>query len=133
MIYFLLLSNLHTVKSILFIVCSVSFNIHVTTSIIKIWNSSITTNILLVFFCNQSFPQSPGNHWCSSSLKFCLYQNVTKMEWYIVCRLFSLYVEVPRLGGRIRAVATGLHYSQSNTKPEPHLQPTQQLVAMPDP
>ena len=35
--------------------------------------------------------------------------------------------------GLIGAVATGLHHSHSNTGSEPHLQPTPQLTAMPDP
>ena len=35
--------------------------------------------------------------------------------------------------GLIEAVATGLHYSHSNSGAEPHLQPTPQLPAMPDP
>ena len=35
--------------------------------------------------------------------------------------------------GRIGAVATGLHHSHSNAASEPHLQPTPQLTAMPDP
>ena len=34
---------------------------------------------------------------------------------------------------RIRAVAAGLHHSHSNAVSEPHLQPTLQLTAMPDP
>ena len=35
--------------------------------------------------------------------------------------------------GRIRAIAAGLHHSHSNTRSEPHLQPTPQLMATPDP
>ena len=35
--------------------------------------------------------------------------------------------------GLIGAVAAGLHQSHSNTGSEPHLQPTPQLTAMPDP
>ena len=34
---------------------------------------------------------------------------------------------------QIRAVATGLHHSHSNAGFEPHLLPTPQLTAMPDP
>ena len=37
----------------------------------------------------------------------------------------------PRLG--VRAAAAGLRHSHSNTRPEPHLQSTPQLMAMPDP
>ena len=35
--------------------------------------------------------------------------------------------------GPIGAVATGLHQSHSNAGSEPHLQPTPQLMATPDP
>ena len=35
--------------------------------------------------------------------------------------------------GRIRAVVTGLHHSHSKARYEPHLGPTSQLMAMPDP
>ena len=35
--------------------------------------------------------------------------------------------------GPIRAAATGLHHSHSHTRPEPHLGPTPQLMATPDP
>ena len=35
--------------------------------------------------------------------------------------------------GPIGAVAAGLHHSHSNAESEPHLQPTPQLMATPDP
>ena len=35
--------------------------------------------------------------------------------------------------GPIAATAAGLHHSHGNTRSEPHLQPTPQLTAMPDP
>ena len=35
--------------------------------------------------------------------------------------------------GQIRAAASGLHHSHSNARSEPHLKPTPQLVATPDP
>ena len=35
--------------------------------------------------------------------------------------------------GHIGAVATGLHHSHSDTRSEPHLQPTPQLMATLDP
>ncbi|RKM63539.1 hypothetical protein C0984_19550, partial [Clostridioides difficile] len=35
--------------------------------------------------------------------------------------------------GLIGAIAAGLHHSHSNTGSEPHLQPTPQLTATPDP
>ena len=39
----------------------------------------------------------------------------------------------PQARGQIGAVATGLRHSHSNTGSEPHLGPTPQLTAMPDP
>ena len=45
--------------------------------------------------------------------------------------LLPWYMEVPRLGGLIGAVAAGLHHS--NTGSEPRLRPTPQLTAMPGP
>ena len=41
------------------------------------------------------------------------------------------YTEVPRARGRIGARAAG--HSHSNARSEPHLRPTAQLMAMPDP
>ena len=35
--------------------------------------------------------------------------------------------------GLIGTFATGLHQSHSNARSEPHLQPTSQVMAMPDP
>ena len=35
--------------------------------------------------------------------------------------------------GPIGAIAAGLHHSHSNSRSEPHLRPTPQLMAMPDP
>ena len=43
------------------------------------------------------------------------------------------YMEVPRLGGLIGAVATSLHQSHSNMESELRLRPTPQLMATPDP
>ena len=42
-------------------------------------------------------------------------------------------MEVPRLGGQIRAAAADLYHSHSNAGSELHLCPTPQLTAMPDP
>ena len=41
-------------------------------------------------------------------------------------------MEVPRLGGRIRAVAAGLRQSHSNTRSKSSRRPTPQLTATPD-
>ena len=53
--------------------------------------------------------------------------------------VFCLYRATPvayggsQAGGLIRAVATGLHQSYSNAGTEPHLGPTPQRTATPDP
>ena len=57
---------------------------------------------------------------------------------YIFC-LFTISWAAPtayegsQARGLIGAVAAGLHQSHSNAGSEPHLQPTPQLMAMPDP
>ena len=43
------------------------------------------------------------------------------------------HMEVPKLKGQIRAVAAGLYHSHSNTRSEPRLQPTPQLMETSDP
>ena len=45
--------------------------------------------------------------------------------------LHPRHMEVPR--GPIGAVVAGLHHSHSNARSKPHLRPTPQLMAMPDP
>ena len=53
--------------------------------------------------------------------------------------LFFLFRATPdafggsQAGGLIASVATGLRHSYSNTESEPHLRPTPQLTATPDP
>ena len=42
-------------------------------------------------------------------------------------------VEVPRLGGHIRATAAGLHHSRISTGSNPRLRPTPQVMAISDP
>ena len=39
----------------------------------------------------------------------------------------------PQARGLIRAIAAGLHHSHSNTRSKPHLRPTPELTATPDP
>ena len=43
------------------------------------------------------------------------------------------HMEIPTLGSQIRTTAASLHHSHSNLGSEPHLWPTPQLMAMPDP
>ena len=65
---------------------------------------------------------------------------------YFLCSFFCLFVclfafsRAPPMAyggsqarGPVGAVATSLHYSHSNARYKLHLQPTRQLVAMPDP
>ena len=62
--------------------------------------------------------------------------HVQSFVWTFFFCLLGLYLrhlEVPRLGGSIRAVATSLRYSHSNAGSELHLQPTPQLMATLDP
>ena len=62
----------------------------------------------------------------------------TALIFFFFCP-FAIYLAAPakyggsQARGRIRAVAPGLRQSHSNTGTEPHLQPTPQLTAMPDP
>ena len=58
---------------------------------------------------------------------------------YLFIYLFSLFratavaCGASQARGQIRAVGPGLHHSHSSTRSEPHLQPTPQLTATPDP
>ena len=45
----------------------------------------------------------------------------------------SRHMEIPRLGNLTGAVAAGLHHSHRNTGSKLRLEPTLQLIAMPDP
>ena len=67
-------------------------------------------------------------------------REVSETPWlilfYFILSFFraapTAYV-VSQVRGQIRAVADGLHHSHSNEGSEPHLQPTPQLTATPDP
>ena len=54
---------------------------------------------------------------------------------FVFCpfRAIATAYEGSQARGRIGATAAGLHYSHSNAGFEPHLQPTPQLTAMPEP
>ena len=43
------------------------------------------------------------------------------------------YMEIPRLGGRIGAIAASLHHNHNNVRSEPHLGTSPQFMAMLDP
>ena len=58
--------------------------------------------------------------------------------WVFCCHFFLFRAAPSAYGGsqasgRIRAAAAGLQHSHSNAGSKPHLQPTPQLTAMPDP
>ena len=53
--------------------------------------------------------------------------------FFIFLRLHMQHTKVPWARGQIGAAAAYLHHSQSNAGSEPHLWPTHQLTAMPDP
>ena len=65
--------------------------------------------------------------------------NIKHSRWAVICPFFfflraaPLAYEGSQAKGQIRAVATGLYHSHSNWGSEPNLQPTPQVVAMPDP
>ena len=66
---------------------------------------------------------------------------LTKVEFLIIFNFFVFFFSraAPeayggsQTGGPIGAVAAGLHHSHSNVGSEPHLRPTPQLTATPDP
>ena len=58
---------------------------------------------------------------------FCLFVVVVAISWAAPAAYGGSQAR-----GLIGGVATGLHQSHSNAGPEPRLQPTPQLTAMPD-
>ena len=52
---------------------------------------------------------------------------------FILCRAASGAYGGSQAKGLIRAAAAGLHHSHSNLGSQPHLRPTPQLMAIPDP
>ena len=83
------------------------------------------------------------------SLKFVKFSNLLRNQlwsmsiiffnlFYFFCLFIFSRATPPAYGGsqargQIGAVAAGLRQSHSNARSEPHLQPTPQLTAMPDP
>jgi len=77
------------------------------------------------------------NHWTTRELP--------KHGFYLFYVFIFIFVFLPFLGplprhmggsqarGLIGAIAASLHQSHSNKGSEPHLRPTPQLTAMPDP
>ena len=53
--------------------------------------------------------------------------------FFVFSRAAPMVYRGSQARGLIGAVASGLHDSHSNARSEPHLRPTPQLTAMPDP
>ena len=77
---------------------------------------------------------------CFSQIRFLSAPSVAQMFFiylfiylfiYVFLGLHPRHMEIPRLG--VGAVATCLHHYHSNTRFEPHLRPTPQLMATSDP
>jgi len=75
-------------------------------------------------------------------LDFSLERNGTPLKFFFFFFFFCLFAFSrtalmayggSQARGQIGAAATGLHQSHSNAGSEPHLQPTPQLTATPDP
>ena len=75
-------------------------------------------------------------HFCWATMGTPLWQCIFFFFFFfwsfVFLGLHLQHVEVPRLGGLIRAVAAGLHHGHSNARSELRLWPTPQLMAMPD-
>ena len=75
--------------------------------------------------------------WYTSSLHH--YQHNLPECFFVVVVVVCLFRAIPtayggsQTKGRIGAIATGLQHSHSNARFEPHLWPTPQLTATPDP
>ena len=82
-------------------------------------------------------PLFPGIDTKRESLfKFCFlsYNNFHALFFFFcLFRATSAAYGGSQARGIIGATAAGLHHSHSNARSEPHLQPTPQLMAMPDP
>ena len=69
----------------------------------------------------------------------CCFHTPNVLKTLIFCLLVCLFRAVPtahggsQARGQIAAVVSGLCHSHSNSRSEPHLQTTRQLVATPDP
>ena len=71
-----------------------------------------------------------------SLILFLVYREVSVFVVIIIILLFRAAPAAyggSQARGLIRAIATGLHHSHSNTGSKPHLQPTSQLTAILDP
>ena len=88
----------------------------------------------------QAIITSPLNH--SSSVLTCFPVSPQSILFFFVFFFFLLFVfsrTAPTAYGgsqarsRIKSVSAGLHHSHSNARSKPHLRPTPQITATPDP
>ena len=80
------------------------------------------------------FPHCEGAKEASSRLEPRVDSEHKNIQGATACLFLSFFLgPQPRHRGQIRAAATNLHYSHSNTGPEPHLRPTPKFTAMLDP
>ena len=56
-----------------------------------------------------------------------------KHFFFLIFKAVHMAYESSWARGQIGAAAAGLHHSQRDTRPEPHLQPMPELIAMPYP
>ena len=83
--------------------------------------------------CISTKINSTATESCFFIKKYCNRFQVQFNQVFLFCFVFSLFRAAPtayrgsQARDRIRAVATGLHYSHSNAKSEPHLRPTPSL------
>ena len=57
----------------------------------------------------------------------------SRFSFFFLFRVTPAAIGGSQARGGIGAVAAGLHHSHCNTRSEPHLRPTPQLTATPDP
>ena len=82
-----------------------------------------------LFLCCPAEPTQPWRLLCAKSKRL----HSFLFLFLSFFRAKTMAYESSQAQGPIRAVASGLHHSHSNTRSEPHLQPTPQLTATPDP
>ena len=84
--------------------------------------------------CDHQGPLSQRPRLPNSECPHLLWYRLFVCLFVLFCflELHLHHMEVPRLGVE-SATAAGLHHSHSNSGSKPHLQPTSQLTATPDP
>ena len=89
------------------------------------------TVLILIFFSLDFFslksPQVLGDCWFPGHFK------CTFLSSFCLFRASPAAYGASQARSPIGAVVTGLHHGHSNARSEPRLQPTPQLMAMPDP